>query len=535
MAFVSSRTGISRIWLKQFSGGAEAPLTSGPDSHPRFSPDGSALLFVRRENQRNSIYRVAAVGGEPQKIIDNADAADWSPDGKQIAFLRNESINGKLETLIERSPAEGGASTEIGRVNDIFTGEPRWSPDGRLIALVERATGFVGSPHRKIMLIPTDGKPQRNLEAPVIGGELSGLAWVGDGSQLLYSQPISVSAVGIGSPSGSNVSASRIFLQQTKSGVAKPLFNIQTSSSALDIVGPGTVVMDAISIRRNLKEAPLAATAGGAGQEGRWLTRGSSIDRQPYYSPEGDWAVFTSNRSGNSDIWAISTKSGVVRRITENEADDWDPAYSPDGTKLMWSSNRTGHFEIWMAEADGSGAHQVSNDGVDAENPTATRDGWILYISGNPAKLGLWKMRMDGSQATRIISGTMGWPDCSPDGKFVLYHLFTGEVHVARIADGSPEPFKAYGVRARWMQNGHSIAFVKQEGDATNLVEANFVPGERSTSERILLKGDPDRAIETFQISPDGSRVLLSLSEGSQSLMLLEGLPEVTPAVRSRQ
>ena len=546
VAFVSNRTGISRIWLKQFSGGAEAPLTSGPDSHPRFSRDGSALLFVRTENHGKSIYRVAVVGGEPQKVVDNANAADWSPDGKQIAFLRNESINGKLGTLIELSPAEGGASTEISRVDGTFTGEPRWSPDGRFIALVERTTGFVGNPHRKIILIPADGKPQHNLEAPTIGGELSGVAWVGDGSQLLYSQPTSVSAVGIGATTGANISASRIILQQTKSGVAKPLFNIQTSSSALDIVAPGSVVMDSINIRRNLKEATLATGAGGAGPEGRWLTRGSSIDRQPYYSPDGDWAVFTSNRSGNSDIWAISTKSGVVRKLTENDADDWDPTYSPDGKKLIWSSNRNGHFEIWMAEADGSGAHQVSNDGVDAENPTATRDGWILYISGNPAKLGLWKMRMDGSQATGIISGALGWPDCSPDGKFVLYHVFSGggdpaalytaaEIHVARIADGSPEPFQVHGTRARWMQNGHAIVFVQREGDASNLAEVNFVPGARSSGQRILIKGDPDRTIETFEVSPDGSRVLLSLSEGSQSLMLLEGLPEVKPAARPRQ
>ena len=52
LAFASERDGRRRIWLKQLAGGNEVALTSGPDDDPRFSPDGSMVLFTRSEGSR---------------------------------------------------------------------------------------------------------------------------------------------------------------------------------------------------------------------------------------------------------------------------------------------------------------------------------------------------------------------------------------------------------------------------------------------------------------------------------------------------
>ncbi len=73
VAYVSSRDGAQRIWLKQLGDGTEAAVTKGPDdSAPRFSPDGSVLLFTRAERGAKALYRVPVVGGEPRKLIDDA-------------------------------------------------------------------------------------------------------------------------------------------------------------------------------------------------------------------------------------------------------------------------------------------------------------------------------------------------------------------------------------------------------------------------------------------------------------------------------
>ena len=74
------------------------------------------------------------------------------------------------------------------------------------------------------------------------------------------------------------------------------------------------------------------------------------------------------------------------------------------GRRLVWSSNRSGNFEIWIADADGSAPRQVTHDGFAAENPTITFDGrWIVYGSTHSKTAGIWKIHTDGTEATSLI------------------------------------------------------------------------------------------------------------------------------------
>jgi Tol biopolymer transport system component len=101
LAFASTRDGASRIWIKQLQGGGEAPLTAGDDRYPRFSPDGSSVLFIRLEGDARSAYRIGLVGGEPRKLAEDVFQADWMPDGQRIAFIR-------LRRTTSAEAADGG-------------------------------------------------------------------------------------------------------------------------------------------------------------------------------------------------------------------------------------------------------------------------------------------------------------------------------------------------------------------------------------------------------------------------------------------
>jgi TolB protein len=257
--------------------------------------------------------------------------------------------------------------------------------------------------------------------------------------------------------------------------------------------------------------------------------------------------IFSSNRSGNLDLWEVSTKTGAVRRITDDPAEDWDPAFTPDG-RIIWSSNRSGNFEIWMAEPDGSGARQVTRDGEDAENATASPDGrWIVYNSAHPSKIGLWKIRPDGSEASRLVAAASILPEVSPDGRYVLYrdNFASGvaKIRVIRIADGAPVPFEIQCQarsnlnligRARWMPDGRAIAFIGQDQRGVHGVFVqDFVPGKDTSSSRKPLGGfDPEMATESFGISPDGSRMTVASWEQLFSLMLAERVPGIAAPAR---
>jgi Tol biopolymer transport system component len=307
---------------------------------------------------------------------------------------------------------------------------------------------------------------------------------------------------------------------------------VQAPVSRIEIAGSGQLIFDSLTQRNSLKEY---SSAPGSPPEGHWLTRGNSIDRQPYYSPDGESVIFASSRSGDVDLWEVSTKTNAVRRLTDHPASDWDPFITPDGKHLLWSSNRSGHFEIWTADRDGTSPRQVTQDGFDAENPVSTSDGWVVYASGNPAHPGLYRVQFDGTGSTLVVPGGVAWPDVSPDGKYALYHIVNGalraRIYVVRLADGTPMDFEAHGQRARFSGDGHSIIYISERG--WGLVRQSF-PSAPGAAVKMLVPASPDLFIETFHITPDGKKIVVSYTQPSRSLVVADGVPGVELPVRSR-
>ena len=144
------------------------------------------------------------------------------------------------------------------------------------------------------------------------GYSISAPAWIGS-DDILYVQALAIGA-GLAVPSGS----ARLVKQDVRSGAWDVLMYLPQMASTVDVAGPDKVVMDAILARQNLVEMPLSTAAGLA--PAKPLTPGASQDRQPVYSPDGQWILFASNRSGNSDLWKISTRTGELRRVTDDPA-----------------------------------------------------------------------------------------------------------------------------------------------------------------------------------------------------------------------
>ncbi len=519
IAFASSRDGKQRIWLKQVAGGSEVALTPGGDDFPRFAPDSSAIVYIHAEpGQRGELWRVPVVGGEPRKILDDVGSADFSRDGKRIAFTRNG--NGVARTDLWIADADGSNARELART-DIGTAHPRWSPDGKSIAVVTPRGGRV---MQSVILFDALTGTAKTLTSPPKAGEVSSVVWTADGRHIIYVRAESVEAV-VGS-------SAKIVRHDVRSDTSEVIGWSSHNGVVLDLLADGRIVLDSRSPRDNLREI--------GGETEKWVTRGNSSDRQPAYSPDGKALLFTSNRSGNLDLW-LTTIDGVVRRVTDDASEDWDPAFTPDGKKIVWSSGRSGNLEIWIANADGTGAKQISRDGVDAENPPATRDGWIVYNSFNPQKAGIWKVRADGTQATHLVKARTSLPEVSPDGQYVSYladsRTAQAKIRVARVSDGTDMgvaiPIRgirrtsAILGRSRWMPDGKAIAFLAQNEEGLNGVFVqDFVPGVDTIATRRELGGfDRERATESFGIAPDGKTMTVAGWEQLFSLFSIEGLP----------
>src|ERR1700743_2552532 len=80
----------SNIWLVSTEGGAPIQLTqSGKDSSPVWSPDGKMIAFLSSRSGDSQVYLLSMNGGEAHPwttISTGVDLVKWSPDGKTLAF-----------------------------------------------------------------------------------------------------------------------------------------------------------------------------------------------------------------------------------------------------------------------------------------------------------------------------------------------------------------------------------------------------------------------------------------------------------------
>ena len=122
-----------------FTAGRNFPGLQGPRHWLRSSPDGSRIAFLSRDDAGIvQLWTISPNGGTPSQVTNNpwniASAFNWSPDGKHIACVMDNSV-----FLID---AQSGGSTRLTpRLPDDLAPRPEacvFSPDGRAIAYVRR-------------------------------------------------------------------------------------------------------------------------------------------------------------------------------------------------------------------------------------------------------------------------------------------------------------------------------------------------------------------------------------------------------------
>jgi Tol biopolymer transport system component len=167
------------------------------------------------------------------------------------------------------------------------------------------------------------------------------------------------------------------------------------------------------------------------------LTDNDAYNAECSYSPDGRWIAFTSNRTGDLDVYVMRSDGTHVVQITKTPGYDGDAFFSPDGKELVYRSDRlqNGLLQIFL----GTLAFDASGDitGLAAEKPL-THDTnvnfqpyWhpdgkhIVYATsllGAP-NYEVFLMRDDGSHKTRLtfFPEFDGQPVISPDGNYLLW------------------------------------------------------------------------------------------------------------------
>jgi dipeptidyl aminopeptidase/acylaminoacyl peptidase len=102
----------------------------------------------------------------------------------------------------------------------------------------------------------------------------------------------------------------------------------------------------------------------------------------PQVSPDGRsvaYALSTVDLAGNksaSSIWIASTEKGEPRQLTNVPGKkDRHPRWSPDGKKILFTSNRSGDSQLWVIDLAGGEARQLTTISTGAEDAVWSPDG----------------------------------------------------------------------------------------------------------------------------------------------------------------
>jgi Tol biopolymer transport system component len=216
-----------------------------------------------------------------------------------------------------------------------------------------------------------------------------------------------------------------------------------------------------------------------------WLTW---TDETPSWSPDAREIVFASNRarprSSIDHLYVMSADGADVRRLTWDDADAREPTFSPDGKWIVYTANAldaagnyTGAGAIDAISADGRLVRFLSQ-GLhgDADLPTWSPDGrWIAFtvnFESNTDPIGhedLFVVRPDGIGLRRLATNVDGWALAwSPSSKAIA---FSGNGHLYRVrVDAAspihvpyfPPPDVPYLITdIDWLPDGSHIAFVR--------------------------------------------------------------------------
>tara|TARA_R110000796_G_scaffold77585_2_gene173442 strand:+ start:12141 stop:15587 length:3447 start_codon:yes stop_codon:yes gene_type:complete len=164
------------------------------------------------------------------------------------------------------------------------------------------------------------------------------------------------------------------------------------------------------------------------------LTDGMAYDTHPKFSPDGKSIVFTSDRSGNDNIWTMELESKETKQITKSENENFQSAeWSPDGDYIVTARGRR-NLKLYMYHKNGGGGFELIKEpaGLKLVEPAFSADGRYIYYSQRNgawnynAQLPQYQVGMydrDNGERSTITSryGSAFTPTLSPDGKYLVY------------------------------------------------------------------------------------------------------------------
>ena len=234
--------------------------------------------------------------------------------------------------------------------------------------------------------------------------------------------------------------------------------------------------------------------------------------------------VFTSDRDGNLEIYAVSVENKEVQNLTQTATDEFSPVMSPDGQLIAFRSGPEQNASLETMGANGGDRQQLVNGAGSYYNHRwAPGEARLAFIRTLAEQRSLYVINADGTHSmtlTSIPADDIGtW---SPDGRSVLFSVRLGPRQGIYIRN--PEGVNEFRVTntpdygAVWSPDGRRIAFLSDRDGNPEI----YVMNTDGTDQKRLSNSN---ALEYgLSWSPDGNRLLfVSERDGNAEIYLTDG------------
>jgi len=391
-------------------------IQPGVESYPSLSPDATAFVYEAGPPGNSDVYLQRAGGHNPINLTKDCD----KDDGQPVFSPSGDRIGFRSECNGGGIFLMGATGENVRRLSD-FGFNPAWSPDEKEIAV---STEGIADPYSRTgvadlwaIQVATGQK-----RAVVRGFDCAQPNW---------------------SPHGDRIAC----------------WGLRANAG-----------------QRDIWTVPARGETTTAGVD---VTNDAATDWNPFWSPDGRFLYFASDRGGSMNLWkvAIDEKSGrtlsepepvtlpaswsgplslsrdgkhmafeVRTSLPSIERIAFDPVgervigeptavfrgslpiltfeISPDGHSIAFTSSGR-QQDLFLIRSDGTGLRQLTDDAPKDRGLRWSRDGQRIYfMSDRSGRYDIWAIRPDGSglvQVTKNAGRGPYWPVFSPDGSVFAF------------------------------------------------------------------------------------------------------------------
>jgi len=464
------------------------------------SPSGELAVLVNADfdtafTRSGTLARVGATGGAPRELLEKVRFADWSPDGRELAVVRQVKRSTRLEF-----PAGKVLYETAG-----WIGNPRFSPKGDRIAFLDHPV--VNDDGGSVAVVDLSGK--KATISPVYASAV-GLAWSPDGGEVWFT--------------AAEVGGNRALHAVTLSGRRRTVTRVTGLLSLHDVSRDGRVLLS-----HDLNRIGLIAGSGPTDETDlTWLDWSLIAD----LSADGRTVLFSEPGEGGGPGYSVYLRQvGAAAAVRLGEGSG--QSLSPDGKQILALVHPTAEQSLVSYPTGAGESRAVSPPGFKVRFAAWMPDGQRIAMNAVEPGHDVRAYMIDAVGGKPRVFLPEGYRSgtVSTDGKHVVARGPEGRFYVCPVDGGDPVPIAGITQDADnvigWGSGDRSI-YVRR--GSSPLPPAKIVRIDLATGKeekwRDLVPADSTglNSIIGVKVTPDGTRYAYSYYRSLSNLYLAGGL-----------